>query len=93
MTGYEQDFIYKAMPRLTEAINNLSSKLDTKSDSKFCKALEDAGITADDFVNYIGCILGSNVAKTSEEDHALIKQSWEFMDKVYKIASECTNKM
>lgn len=89
MTGYEQDFIYKTIPRLTEAINNLSSKLESpKNVNPFYEALDKAGITTEDFTGYIGCILGANTAEDPEQDSALIKSSWDFMEKLYKIASE-----
>lgn len=94
MTKYEQDFIYKTIPNLTKAIDNLSEKIDkldndnVKDLNKFYQALDDAGITTEDFIDYIGAILGTNVANTSEEDNKLIKESWDFIQQVYNIAAK-----
>ena len=88
MTGYEKDFIYKTIPSLTKAINNLSDKIESKNTNKFYQALDEAGITTEDFTGYIGAILGTNVKPDSEEDTALVKKSWEFMTQLYKIAAD-----
>lgn len=34
MTGYEQDFIYKILPRLTDAIEGLTKEIKRYNDSK-----------------------------------------------------------
>ena len=34
MTGYEQDFIYKTIPRLTKAIEGLTEELKRLNDAK-----------------------------------------------------------
>lgn len=34
MTGYEQDFIYKTLPRLTNAIEGLTKEIKRYNDSK-----------------------------------------------------------
>lgn len=34
MTGYEQDFIYKTLPRLTKAIEGLTKEIKRYNDSK-----------------------------------------------------------
>lgn len=91
MIGYERDLIYQALPRLTESINNLAEKIEKKNNSndKFYQALDQAGITVEDFTGYIGAILGLNTAEDPADDDALLKSSWDFMQQLYEIAVKC----
>ena len=89
MNSLERDFVYQVLPRLTDSINNLAEKIDKKSNNndKFYQALDQAGITVEDFTNHIGAILGINVAKDSTSDTALVTSSFDFMERLYKIAA------
>lgn len=91
MTGYERDLIYQALPRLTESINNLAEKIEKKNNSndKFYQALDQAGITVEDFTGHIGAILGMNDVDDSEDGKALMKSSWDFLTRLYEIAAKC----
>lgn len=89
MTGYEKDLIYKVLPRLTDSIDNLAKKIDKQNSDKFYQALDQAGITVEDFTGYIGAILGLNTAEDPADDEALIKSSWDFMQRLYEIATKC----
>ena len=41
MTGYEQDLIYKVLPRLTKAIEGLTEELKRFNDTNITKEPED----------------------------------------------------
>jgi len=89
MTGYERDLIYKVLPRLTNSIDNLAKKIDKQNSDKFYQALDQAGITVEDFTGYIGAILGMNTAEDPADNDALLKSSWDFMQQLYEIAVQC----
>lgn len=89
MTGYEKDLIYKVLPRLTHSIDNLAKKIDKQNSDKFYQALDQAGITVEDFTGYIGAILGMNTAEDPADNDALLKSSWDFMKQLYEIAVQC----
>ena len=92
MTVYEQDFIYKVIPNLTKSIENLTETINNNNINPFYKALDDADMTQEKFFKYIGAILNKNVDKDTDKDRILIEESWDFIKKLYDIASECLHR-
>lgn len=95
MSGFEEALIYDldclydtVLPKLTDSINNLAEKID-QNNNKFYQELDKAGITVEDFTGHIGAILGMNTAEDPEDNDALLKSSWDFMQQLYEIATKC----